>query len=201
MEIDSHKIVLMAVADSDENNFVKLIMKILEKGTTSTGETITHKTIEALLKREDRYEDLEAGNTLQIITNEFLDVNSEFPLLKYGNGDNDEERGNATEATELECLNNYNKILDEVINHIMTKLSGDNENFVNNEAFEKKIDELVFQYIRETFNIRKRISKENIITNIMLKYNVKTVNTVTNHVSKVTDTVSNHRKFIQEQTQ
>ena len=101
MEIDSHKIFLMAVADSDENNFVKLIMKILEKGTTSTGETITYKIMEALLKREDRYEDLEAGDTLQIIANEFLDLNSECPLLKYGNGDKDEERDNAVEATEL----------------------------------------------------------------------------------------------------
>ena len=92
---------------------------------------------------EDRYEDLEAGDTLQIIANEFLDLNSEFPLLKYGNGDKDEERDNAVEATELECLHNYKKILDEVINHIMTKLSGDNENFVYNEAFKNKIDDLV----------------------------------------------------------
>ena len=38
----------------------------------------------------------------------------------------------------------------------MTKLSGDNEIFVNNEAFENKIDDLVFQYIRETFNIKKK---------------------------------------------
>ena len=93
---------------------------------------------------EDCYEDLEAGDTLQIIANEFLDLYSEFPLLKYGNGDKDEERDNAVEATELECLHNYNNILDEVINHIMTKLSGDNENLVYNEAFENKIDDLVF---------------------------------------------------------
>ena len=88
---------------------------------------------------EDRYEDLEAGDTLQIIANEFLDLNSECPLLKYENGDKDEERDNAVEATELECLHNYNNILDEVINHIMTKLSGDNENLVYNEAFENKM--------------------------------------------------------------
>ena len=108
---------------------------------------------------EDRYEDLEAGDTLQIIANEFQDLNSECPLLKYGNGDKDEERDNAVEATELECLQNYKNILDEVINHIMTKLSGDNKNFVYNEAFENKIDDLVFQYIRETFNIKKESPK------------------------------------------
>ena len=55
-------------------------------------------------------------------------------------------------------------------------MSEDKENFVPNEAFENKIDDLVFQYIREVFNIKSRISKENIITNIMLKYNVRTVN-------------------------
>ena len=83
----------------------------------------------------------------------------------------------------------------------MTKLSGDNDNFVNNKAFEKKKNDMVFQHIREVFNIKKRISKENIITNIMLKYKVKAVNTVTNHVSEVTNTVSSHGKFILEQTQ
>ena len=71
--------------------------------------------------------------------NEILDLYSECRLLKYGNGDKDEERDNAVEATELECLHNYNNILDEVINHIMTKLSGDNKNLVYNEAFENKM--------------------------------------------------------------
>ena len=154
MEIDSHKIFLMAVADSDENNLVKLIMNVLEKGTTYTGETITLKIWEGLLEREDRYENLEAGETLQVIVNEFLDLNNEFPLLRFGNGDHDEERNKIVETTEEECVNNYRKILDEVIKNIMTKLSGENEIFVNNEAFENKIDDLVFQYIRETFNIK-----------------------------------------------
>ena len=45
--------------------------------------------------------------------------------------------------------------------NIMTGLSGDNEIFVNYEAFKEKINNLVFQYIRETFKIKKRISKEN----------------------------------------
>lgn len=45
--------------------------------------------------------------------------------------------------------------------NIMTGLSGDNEIFVNYEAFKEIIDKLVFQYIRETFKIKKRISKEN----------------------------------------
>ena len=80
----------------------------------------------------------------------------------------------------------------------MTKLSGENEVFVNNEAFKEKVDNLVFQHIRETFKIKKRISKENIITNVMLKYNVQSVNKVANHVSEVTDTVSKIGQFILE---
>ena len=40
--------------------------------------------------------------------------------------------------------------------NIMTGLSGDNEIFVNYEAFKEKIDNLVFQYIRETFKIKKK---------------------------------------------
>ena len=35
----------------------------------------------------------------------------------------------------------------------------------------------------------------------MLKYNVKTVSTVTKHVAEVTKTVSSHGKFIVKQTQ
>ena len=85
--------------------------------------------------------------------------------------------------------------------NIMTGLSGDNEIFVNYEAFKEIIDKLVFQYIRETFKIKKRISKENIITNVMLKYNVQAVNKVAKHVTEVTDTVSKHGQFILEQTQ
>ena len=81
-EVDTHKTILMAIADSDDNSFVKMIMKILEKGITSTGETITTKAIEALLQRKDRYDGLQVGNTLQIITNKFFNENSEFPLLK-----------------------------------------------------------------------------------------------------------------------
>ena len=38
----------------------------------------------------------------------------------------------------------------------MTDLSGDNEIFVNYEAFKEIIDKLVFQYIRETFKIKKK---------------------------------------------
>ena len=40
--------------------------------------------------------------------------------------------------------------------NIMTGLSGDNEIFVNYEAFKEIIDKLVFQYIRETFKIKKK---------------------------------------------
>ena len=88
------------------------------------------------------------GNTLQIITNNFFNEYSEFPLLKYGNG----ERGDANEGTEMLGFHNHHEIPDEFLKYIMTKLSGDNDNFVNNEEFEKKIDDLVFQHIREVFN-------------------------------------------------
>ena len=40
--------------------------------------------------------------------------------------------------------------------NIMTGLSGDNDIFVNYEAFKEIIDKLVFQYIRETFKIKKK---------------------------------------------
>ena len=55
----------MAIADSDDNSFVKNIMEILENAVTITGETSTSKIIEALLLREDRYNELKAGNTLK----------------------------------------------------------------------------------------------------------------------------------------
>ena len=54
----------MAVADSDENNLVKLIMSVFEKGTTYTGETSTLKIWEGLLEREDRHENIDAGEAL-----------------------------------------------------------------------------------------------------------------------------------------
>ena len=174
----------MAVADSDENNLVELIMSI-----TYTGETITLKIWEGLLEREDRHENIDAGEALQAIVNEFCDINNELPLLRFGNGEDDGEKAKICQAVEEECVNNYKIILDEVIKNIMTKLSGENEVFVNNEAFKEKVDNLVFQHIRETFNIKKRISKENIITNVMLKYNIQAVNKVAKHVIKVTDTV------------
>ena len=64
-EATYNKIVLMAIADSDDNSFVKNIMEILENAVTITGETSTSKVIEALLLREDRYNELGTGNTLQ----------------------------------------------------------------------------------------------------------------------------------------
>ena len=54
-EATYNEIILMAIADSDNNSFVKNIMEILEKAVTITGETSTSKIIEALLLREDRY--------------------------------------------------------------------------------------------------------------------------------------------------
>ena len=56
----------MAIADSDDNSFVKNIMEIIENAVTITGETSTSKIIEALLLREDRYNELGTGITLQI---------------------------------------------------------------------------------------------------------------------------------------
>ena len=82
-----------------------------------------------------------------------------------------------------------------------TNLANNEDSFANNEAFKNKINNLVLQYIRESFNITRRISKENIMTNIMLNYNVKAVNTVTKHVAEVTKTVSSHGNFILEQGQ
>ena len=64
-----------------------------------------------------------------------------------------------------------------------------------------RIDNFVFQYTREAFNIKSRISKENIMTNIMLNYNQKAVNKTTKQVTEVTKTVSSHGKFIVEQGQ
>ena len=84
----------MAIADSDNNSFVKNIMSILENATTFTSETSTSKLIGALLPREDRYKELGTGNTLQKLTNELLNINSELPLLKFGNGEEDINRGN-----------------------------------------------------------------------------------------------------------
>ena len=42
----------------------------------------------------------------------------------------------------------------------MTKLSGENEVFVNNEAFKEKVDNLVFQHIRETFKLKSESQKK-----------------------------------------
>ena len=150
----------MAVADSDENNLVELIMSVFEKGTTYTGETLTLKIWEGLLEREDRYENIDAGETLQAIVNEFCDINNEFPLLRFGNGEDDGEKAKICQAVEEECVNNYKIILDEVIKNIMTKLSGENEVFVNNEAFKEKVDNLVFQHIRETFKLKSESQKK-----------------------------------------
>ena len=175
-EATYNKIILMAIADSDNNSFVNNIIEILENAVTITGETSTSKIIEALLLREDRCNELGTGNTLQKLTNEFFNTNSELPLLKFGNGEEDINRGNFNEAVEIHNHQESYKIFDETLKYIMNKLSEDKDNFVHNEAFENKIDDLVFQYIREVFNIKSRISKENIITNIMLKYNVRTVN-------------------------
>ena len=54
----------------------------------------------------------------------------------------------------------------------MNKLSEDKDSFVHNEAFENKIDDLVSNTSEKPLTLKKRISKENIITNLMLKYNV-----------------------------
>ena len=107
----------MAVADSDENNLVELIMSVFEKGTTYTGETLTLKIWEGLLEREDRHENIDAGEALQAIVNEFCDINNELPLLWFGNREDDGEKAKICQAVEEECVNNYKIILDKVIKH------------------------------------------------------------------------------------
>ena len=83
----------MAVADSDENELVSLNTTTFEKANTNTSETLFRKLWEGLLKRDDRYEGIMAGETLQTIVNEFFDTNNEFPLLRFGAGDEDNENG------------------------------------------------------------------------------------------------------------
>ena len=58
-------IFLMAVADSDKNELVSLITTTFEKANTNTGETLIRKLWEGLLERDDRYEGISAGETLQ----------------------------------------------------------------------------------------------------------------------------------------
>ena len=58
-------IFLMAVADSDENELVSLNTTTFEKANTNTGETLIRKLWEGLLERDDRYEGISAGETLQ----------------------------------------------------------------------------------------------------------------------------------------
>ena len=58
-------IFLMAVADCDKNELVSLITTTFEKANTNTGETLIRKLWEGLLERDDRYEGISAGETLQ----------------------------------------------------------------------------------------------------------------------------------------
>ena len=99
----------MAIADSDNNSFVKNILSILENATTFTSETSTSKLIEALLPREDRYKELGTGDTLQNLTNEFFNTNTEFPLLKFGKGMEDAESGDFQQ--DVKTHSNQKKIL------------------------------------------------------------------------------------------
>ena len=69
----------------------------------------------------------------------------------------------------------------------------------NNDVVNKRIDDLVFQYIKKHFNIKNEIVKENIITFITLNYTVNAVNDVTNQVANLSTTVSAHGNFIVEQ--
>ena len=155
LDVDTNKILLMAIADSDENAFVNLIATMFEKAITDTGETSIRK-LENLLGNDDRYEDTTAGETLQQIVNEFFDSNTEFSLLRFGAGEEDADHGKLSQAIQEECTNNYKNLLDGVINNIITGFSGENENFVNYEDLMEKIENLVFQNIRETFKIKNR---------------------------------------------
>ena len=117
-EATYNEIILMATADSDNNSFVNNFIEILENAVTITGETSTSKIIEALLLREDRCNELGTGNTLQKLTNEFLNTNSELPLLKFGNGEEDINRGNFNEAVEIHNHQESYKIFDETLKYI-----------------------------------------------------------------------------------
>ena len=86
-------IFLMAVADSDENELVSLITTTFVKANTNTGETLIRKLWEGLLERDDRYEGISAGETLQGTINSFFNDNNEFPLLRIGAGEEDNENG------------------------------------------------------------------------------------------------------------
>ena len=67
-------------------------------------------------------------------------------------------------------------MIDKVFKYIKTVPDIDKEIFeVNNDNVKNKVDDLVFQYIKKHFTIKKRISKENIMTCITVNYTVKAV--------------------------
>ena len=84
------------------------------------------------------------GNTLQNLTNEFFNTNTEFPLLKFGNGLEDRESGDFQQDVEIHSHQRNSDYFDDILKYIMANLANDEDSFANSEAFEKKIDNLVF---------------------------------------------------------
>ena len=89
-------------------------------------------------------------------------------MLKFGKGIEDAESKDFQQDVETHSNQKNSVYFDEILKYIMTNLANDEDSFANSEAFEKKIDNLVFQYIHEAFNIKSRISKEIIMT--LLKF-------------------------------
>ena len=110
-----------------------------------TSETSTSKLIEALLPREDRYKELGTGENLQNLTNEFFNTNPELSLLKFGKGMEDAVRGDFQQDVETHSNQKNSVYFDEILKYIMTNVPNDEDSFANSEAFEKKIDNLVFR--------------------------------------------------------
>ena len=77
-EATLNDIILMGIADSDYNTFVEIIISILEKATSFTSDTTISKLIDALLPREDRYNNKRTGETLQNLANDFINSNTHF---------------------------------------------------------------------------------------------------------------------------
>ena len=85
------------------------------------------------------------GDILQNQINEFFNTNTEFPLLKFGKGMEDAESGDFQQDVETHSNQKNSVYFDEILKYIMTNLANDEDSFANSEAFEKKIDKLVFR--------------------------------------------------------
>ena len=78
----------------------------------------------------------------------------------FGNDNYEATFGNLLEQVITSCPELADPMIDKVLEYIKTFHNNDNEIFeVNNDDVKKKVDKLVFQYIRKHFDIltlRKR---------------------------------------------